>query len=216
MRPSASAKALVWSASTDGRSPTDRCSPFDPDVFTTACRPSCPSTSRRSTATRAQSRTSAGAPGSRSNTIAVGRSGSSARACGVCSSSAARLATHTSPGRSSIAHDAIVGAGVEGHGVQPVGSMARAALLEEALALDAVGQAHHREWAAVQVGEQHRGDPGVVVDDLAFGEARGGVQHLLQVRESEPAAADLYPRGRLAARGLGIWDLGPGCHDLRR
>ena len=65
-----------------------------------------------------------------------------------------------------------------------------------------------------QVGEQHRGDPGVVVDDLTFGEARRGVQHLLEVGEPQPAAVDLDVRGRRPEAGSRT--LGPSCHDLRR
>ena len=52
--------------------------------------------SRRSVASRAQSTTSAGAPGSRSKATTVGTSGASAMASDGCSSRLARLATHTS------------------------------------------------------------------------------------------------------------------------
>ena len=103
---------------------------------------------------------------------------------GVCSSSAARLAVHTRPATSSIEHAGDVGVGVERHRVEPLGPMAGAALLEEPLAVDAVGQAHHGDRPVAQVGQHGRGDPGVVVDHLAFGEAGGRVQHLVEVGEA--------------------------------
>ena len=55
----------------------------------------------------------------------------------------------------------------------------------------AVGRPHERGRPAGEVGEHHRGDPAVVVDDVGFAEAGGGVQHLVEVRERELAALDL-------------------------
>ena len=45
-----------------------------------------------------------------------------------------------------------LGVGVERHGVEPLRPVARAALLEEPLAGDAVGKAHHRDRAVVRGG----------------------------------------------------------------
>ena len=53
-----------------------------------------------------------------------------------------------------------VGIGVERDGLEPGGPVAGAALLEEPLALHPVGQAHHRERAVLEVGEQRRRRPG--------------------------------------------------------
>ena len=112
--PDASANAFVVSASTDGRIPTERWSPFDPDVFATACRPSWSSRSCSSSATRAQSTESP--PGSGIEVEHDRRWASTAlpaRAWGVCSSSAARLAVHTRPGTSVERARRDVGVGVE-------------------------------------------------------------------------------------------------------
>ena len=73
----------------------------------------------------------------------------------------------------------------------PVGVVRRAALLEEPLALHPVRAPHERDGSAGEVGDHHRGDPGVVVDDLGLGEPRLGVQDLLEVREHEAAAVDV-------------------------
>ena len=73
---------------------------MEPDVLTNASSPSAPNTSRTHSATCAHSRIAAGSPGSRSNTIIVGRSTSAASDNDVCSSRSARLASHTSVGRS--------------------------------------------------------------------------------------------------------------------
>ena len=102
--------------------------------------------------------------------------------------------------------------GVERDGLEPGGPVAGAALLEEPLAVHAVGQPHHRERAVVEVGEQRRGHPGVVIDHLAFGEAGRGVQHLVEVGQPELASADLDVGLRTRASRT----FGPSGHDLRR
>ncbi len=73
--------------------------PFFPDVFGNEEIPSEASRSRISTATWQHCLSAAGAPGSRSTTIMSGCAPTFH--CGVCSSSAARLASHTSVGSSS-------------------------------------------------------------------------------------------------------------------
>ena len=80
--------------------------------------------------------------------------------------------------------------GPEG-GADPVGPVARAALLEEALAVDAVREPSQGDPPVADVGEQHRRDAGVVVDDLALGEPGLRVQHLVEVGEAEAAPLDL-------------------------
>jgi hypothetical protein len=104
-----------------------------------------------------------------------------------------------------------VGIGVEGDGLEPGGPVAGAALLEEPLAVHAVGQPHHREWSVLEMGEERRGHSGVVIDHLAFGEAGRGVQHLLEVGQPELASIDLdMGFGTRASRTFG-----PSAHDLR-
>src|SRR5690606_22939747 len=76
-------------------------------------------------------------------------------------------------------------------GADPGGPVRRAALLEERLALDAVGQAPQRDAAVRDVGQHHRRDPGVVVDHLGLGEPDRRVEDLVEVRELERAPLDL-------------------------
>ena len=90
--------------------------------------------------------------------------------------------------------------------------MSGAPLLEEPFAADAVGEPHHREGPPGEMREHHRPDPGVVVDDLTFGEARGRVDHLLEVGQAETATVELHVgRGSAPSRTLF-----PSRHDLRR
>ncbi len=105
-----------------------------------------------------------------------------------------------------------LGVGVERDGGEPVRTVAGAPLLEEPLALDAVGEPDHGDRAVLQVRQHRRGDAGVVVDHLAFGEAVRGVQDLVEVGEPQPAAVHLDQRfGARPSRTLG-----PTGHDLRR
>jgi hypothetical protein len=67
----------------------------------------------------------------------------------------------------------------------PIGSMGRTLLLVEVPALDTVGIALERQRAIAQMRQQDRRDARVVLDDLALGEPRLGVHHLVQVREGE-------------------------------
>ena len=67
----------------------------------------------------------------------------------------------------------------------PVGPVRRAALLEERLAVDAVGEAPQRDAAVAEVRQHRRRDADVVVDDLALGEPGLGVEHLVEVRQLE-------------------------------
>ena len=119
------------------------CMPFFPEVFGYAAIPSAASRSRISTATAQHSCSPAGAPGSRSTTS---RSGSAPiRHCGVCSSSAARLASQTSVARSSTTTKSIVSRALVDPGTGSVSRRTQAGvppgcvLLEEVRAVDAVG-----------------------------------------------------------------------------
>ena len=56
---------------------------------------------------------------------------------------------------------------------------------------DALGVALHGEGAAAQMRQQHRRDADVVINDLRFGEAGGGIHHLLQVGKAELLSLDL-------------------------
>src|SRR5215813_4323336 len=79
---------------------TYTCKPFEPLVFAQLLSFILPSKSRSQRPTSQQRTLSAGAPGSRSNTIIVGRSMLFLRESDVCSSRSARFAAHTSVGRS--------------------------------------------------------------------------------------------------------------------
>ena len=134
----------------------------------------------------------AGSPGSRSITIAVGCAGSASVHWCVCSSSAARLASHTSVG--DVVDEAALGAAgrlVAGRDVDPLGMVRRAVLLEEAGPGRAVRRPHQRGRPPGEVGEHERRDPPVVVDDVGFAEPGCRVEHLVEVRERELAALDL-------------------------
>ena len=50
--------------------------------------------------------------------------------------------------------------------------------------------------------EEHRGNPAVVVDDMAFGEAGIGVEQLVEVRQGQPVPFDLDLDRRWQARYL--------------
>ena len=76
-------------------------------------------------------------------------------------------------------------------GAQPGGPVARAALLVEELAVDAVRVALQRERALAQVGQEHRRDPHVVVDDVPLREPRLRVEDLVEVPEQDPAPLHL-------------------------
>jgi hypothetical protein len=75
-------------------------------------------------------------------------------------------------------------------GSDPLGAVAGAALLVEVLALDPVGIALQGQRPAAQVGQQDLADAGVPVDQLALGEARLGVEHLVEVGKFELASLD--------------------------
>ncbi len=85
-------------------------------------------------------------------------------------------------------------AGHDRHGLHPVGPVRRGLLLVEELLVHAVRVALQRQRAVAQMRQQHRRDARVVVDHLALGEAHGGVEHLVQVREPEASAPRPPPR----------------------
>ena len=102
--PTVCESSLVVSKSTAELSGTYTWRPLDPDVLARQMSSSWVSRSRTVHATSAHWATPAGAPGSRSKTMVVGRSGSSASASEGWSSSAARFASHTSVSSSSTEH----------------------------------------------------------------------------------------------------------------
>ena len=135
--------------------------PSSPTSSRPPCSPSWSSRSRSSSATRAQSTTSAPGPGVEvehdRRSAATGRR----RGPGACAARARRGWRSTpAPGTLVDRAGGDVGVGVERHGVEPGGPVARAALLEEPLALDAVGQPHHGERPVVEVGEHAPGRSG--------------------------------------------------------
>jgi len=85
------------------------CRPLPPEVLASGARPSASSMGRRSHATRQQSTTLAGAPGSRSKTSRSGSRTCGIRHIGTCSSRPARLAAQISAGRSSTTRYVTVG-----------------------------------------------------------------------------------------------------------
>ena len=121
---------------------------------------------------RRQSSTPAGGPGSRSNTIDVG-------CIGVVDGRLLRVQLergevgHPHQGRPVVDH-ARHEARLDLAGRDPFRRVRWAPLLEERRAVDAVGPAHHREGPPPQVGQHHRRDPDVVVDDRGFREATSG------------------------------------------
>ncbi len=80
----------------------------------------------------------------------------------------------------------------QGHGANPGRRAARRVLLEEERAVDAVGIALDRQRPPGQVRKQHRRHAGVVVDDLAFGEAGLRIEHLVEIRQAKVPAVDLH------------------------
>jgi len=81
--------------------------PFEPEVLTKHSRSSWASSSRRRSATREQSTTSAGGPGSRSKATTVGRFGARPFESEGCSSIAASCAIQISVGRLSQTQNSI-------------------------------------------------------------------------------------------------------------
>src|SRR6185503_1625712 len=74
----------------------------------------------------------------------------------------------------------------------PLRPVAGAVLLEEVLALDAVREADHGQRPVAEVGDERRADPRVVVDDFTLGEAGLRIEDLVEVRDRQPPAVDLY------------------------
>ena len=123
--------------------------------------------SRSSIATAAASSTPAGGPGSRSKTTASGVSGVAARAWRVCSSSAARFASHTSAAGSSTSH--WLSSPISG---TQSGWCGGQRFSKNRSPSTPFGHRTSVTGRPGEVGDHHRGDPGVVVDDLGLGEAR--------------------------------------------
>ena len=79
--------------------------------------------------------------------------------------------------------------------LDPLGPMLRAALLEEPLGSDAVGEALQRDAPPGEVRQHRVGDARVVVDHLALGEARR-VQRLVEVGDGEATTVDVDREAR--------------------
>ena len=60
--------------------------------------------------------------------------------------------------------------------------------LEEKLAGDAVGVTLEREWPVFEIGEQQVRDGIVIIQQIAFGVAFGGIENFVEVREFQPLA----------------------------
>ena len=145
-------------------------------------------------ATSAHSAMPAGGPGSRSNTTMVGDSMSAARAMGVWSSRAARLAAHTRAGRV-VEHAVVDGtarvAGAERHRRPTRAGATGTASRRTTCPSTPLGKRRkvtHRPARWVSMAGRDRA---VVVDHLALGEPHLGVEHLVEVGDGQLAAVDL-------------------------
>ncbi len=94
-------------------------------------------------------------------------------------------------------------AGFDARGLHPFRPVLGAALLEEGRVevIDPFGEAAQRDRATFEVGDDRRGDLGVVVDHLALGEAGLRVEDLVEVGELQLTAVDLD----LTADGHGLF-----------
>jgi hypothetical protein len=80
--------------------------------------------------------------------------------------------------------------GVDFLGAQPRREGERRVLLEEELLLDAVGIALQRERPVLEVRQDEGRDGVVVVQQVAFDDAFGGVEDFVEIREFEGMAID--------------------------
>ena len=82
----------------------------------------------------------------------------------------------------------------DGRGLHPVGPVRGGVLLEEILAVHAVGITLQGERTPLQMRNQHRPDAGVVVNDLPLGEAGCGIQDLVQIGQLQLPALNFNHR----------------------
>ena len=136
---------------------------------------------------------SAGAPGSRSKTIIVGRATSFfARERSV------QLDVGEVRGpdqrrkilREAIMHVAIVAFAPDLRGLHPFRSMGRAVFFVEEFAFHAIRITLHRQRAIFQMRQKDRRDLDVVVDQCALGEAVFRIKDLVEIRDREGSAFD--------------------------
>ena len=78
--------------------------------------------------------------------------------------------------------------------LDPCRGMRRFVLAPERLSVDAVGEHLHRQRTIAQVRQHVRRHPDVVLDHVALGDAVGGPQHLVEIRERKSAAGDFPMR----------------------
>ncbi len=82
-----------------------------------------------------------------------------------------------------------------GRGLHPVRAMHGGVFFEEEFLLHAPGIALHGERPSGEMRHQIRRNADVVIDDLSLGEAGGGIEDLVKVRETELAALDFDDGG---------------------
>src|SRR6267154_2222534 len=83
---------------------------------------------------------------------------------------------------------ALVAFAPDGRGLDPIGTMLGRVLLKKILVIHAFGISLHGQRTSGEMWEKDRCDADVVVDYLALGEAGGGIEDFVEVRELELAA----------------------------
>src|ERR1035441_920117 len=73
----------------------------------------------------------------------------------------------------------------DGNCLHPVGPVLGGVLLEETFLVNTPGVALEGQGMVGKVRQEHRPDAGVVVNDLAFGKAGGGIENLVKVGQAE-------------------------------
>ena len=140
---------------------------------------------------------SAGGPGSRSNTIIVGRFDvlrQRQRRVQLDVGEVGQPHERRHVVREAEVDVALVVPAPDARGLDPVRAVRRALLLVEELSLDAVRVALQRQRAVVQVRQEHGRDAHVVVDQVALREAGLRIHDLVEVGEPQRAGPRPSPR----------------------
>ena len=98
----------------------------------------------------------------------------------------------------------------------PLRHVRRRVLLEERLAVRAVGIAAHRERPVAQVRHEHRRDRAVVVDQVALRDPLVGPEDLVEVRELDAALGSARPGSSRCTSRAGLSSRSPWNDGARR